>query len=542
MADQRSRIIIPAVDTWFSTTVTPVKVAKVEKVTNSSHADYGRWFASSNDCYYDWVWSGPHKNHTWNWPCNMNYEYWDKDINDTAKYSYTTLYENEAALAVAGRSKTNVARQYVPEHDPSHEYTYLADTRADDTRDFRARTIAIKTQCTPMISHCFPPNISNPNVATADNYGNIGSDYTFHCSAGFTGQLTSNGASLATGLRTSSSVAAGIGFAPDARLSRMIGNNVSEVEFAAYTNPLYFGAWTVGYRVQPANDYNDSDEWDEDLGTYVDANYFYAWMLNCSADVYYGYYDWVNGSVADFNVSLAPVGMSGVTSWPFVSGLPIAQLCLDMAAIQVSSSNDSTTLANVWAANFSACAVDLLAGTLDAVPTVLEQTRDNAFGATRVPVVPLFALLGLKFLYCLAVFGLAVAAYHLTNPAETQSVKERLTAKGLAATYFCDSPSHQQIAVKNVEQLFHAGGAGAGAGAGGGAAGDVEAGAPAPPEPKVAMVQTDMGGWQFVKLAAAKVYDTVSPIVEKQLMGDATAGQFGTDGTDAANWISLVRK
>lgn len=150
-----------------------------------------------------------------------------------------------------------------------------------------------------------------------------------------------------------------------------------------------------------------------------------------------------------------------------------------------------------------------------------------------MPIVPLFVLLGLKFLYCFVVLCLAVAASHYANPTETQSVKERLTVKGLAATYFCDSPSHQQVAVKDVEQLFQPSNKAP-------PTDDAEAAVPA--ESKIGMVQTDMGGWQFVEMAASKVYDTVSPIVEKQLMSDASVGTFGADGMEAANWISLVKK
>jgi hypothetical protein len=315
----------------------------------------------------------------------------------------------------------------------------------------------------------------------------------------------------------------------------MIGNNASLPEFAAFTNPLYFGAWSVGWKIMPESDIDGpkwgADPWDWDPEIYYDDANYYAWMLNCSMEVYYAQYDWINGTVERFWTELAEPDSGGAVSYPFTSGLPIAQLCTAPAASRVQKTNDSVTLANWWADYFSTCAIDLMAGTLDPVPTDWEQTRNNNFGATRVPIVPLFVLLGFKLLYCLAVLCLAVAAYHYTNPVETQSVKERLTAKGLAATYFCDSPSHQQIAVKDVEQLFQPATAKA--------VRDPEAVAPA--EPKIAMVQTEMGGWQFVKLAATKVYDTVSPIVEKQLMGDASAGDFGSNGTDAANWISLVK-
>jgi hypothetical protein len=458
-----------------------------------------------------------------------DYYYYQKDENNTLRWTYSISGINEATLAVNGLSATNEVSSWHFYNDSTHYHKYLTDKRADFTKDFKASTIGVKTQCTPMTQRCFP------NVQGFY----LGDNYTFHCGEQFTGELTSNGASLATGLRTTSLVSTGIGFSPDPRLSRMVGNSENSSEFAAYTNPLYFGAWNIGSKSLPAEDIDTGsityDDWDQDDNFFYDENNYYAWMLNCSSTSYYVDYTWINGTVHDFWLTTAEPLMGGIQSYPFVSGLPIARLCTEFAASRVTKANDSITVANWYAEYFSICAVQLMAGVLDPTVTHFEQTRNNNFVATRVPIVPLFVLLGFKLLYCLAVLGLAIAAYHYTNPAESQSVKERLTVKGLAATYFTDSPSDQQVAVKNIEQLFQPPQPSSPE-----AAKDAEA-AP-PPEPKLAMVQTEMGGWQFVKVAAGKVYNTVAPIVERQLLGDATAGNFGSDGREAAQWISLVRK
>jgi hypothetical protein len=436
---------------------------------------------------------------------------------------------NEATLAINGLSETNDVGSWHYYNDSTHYYKYLTDKRADFARDFKASTIAIKTQCTPMTQRCF---------LNAQRFY-LGDNYTFHCGKDYTGQLTSNGASVATGLRTTSSVSTGLGFSPDSGLSRMVGNNKASPEFAAYTNPLYFGAWNIGSKNLPAEDIDTGnithDAWDWDNNFFYDENNYYAWMLNCSSTSYYVDYTWINGSVHDFWPTKAEPLMGGIQSYPFVSGLPIAQLCTEFAASRVTKANDSITVADWYAEYFSVCAVQLMAGVLDPTVTHFEQTRNNNFTATRVPIVPLFVLLGFKLLYCLAVLGLAIAAYYYTDPAESQSVKERLTVKGLAATYFTDSLSQQQVAVKNIQQLFQPPQPN-------GPEATKDAEAAAPPETKLAMVQTEMGSWQFVKVAAGKVYNAVAPIVEKQLMGDATAGNFGSDGKEAAQWFSLVRK
>lgn len=513
--------------------MTPVKLVVIEKVANSSRSPFGRQFLADSYCFDNFS-KMDDANNNWTFPCTLDYTYNPSEAHNSTTWAYTTINSNEASLAIAGASDTNLARQWYFDKDLLHSYKYLADTRMNSSRDFRANTIAIKTQCAPMTSRCFPAAYTDD--PDSGNYRYL-ANYTFKCSRGYRGEITSNGASRATGLRTNSSVAAGIAFAPDSSLSQMIGDDVSKKEFAAFQNPLYFGAWSIGWRVMPDNDIDSdyfTDPWDSDPDILYDYNYFYAWMLNCSAEIYYSDYDWINDTIAAFWPVLAPAGIGGPISYPFASGLPISQLCIEAAASQVQKAADSIQLANMWANLFSACAIEMMAGAIDPIPTRWEQTRNNNHGATRVPIVPLFALLGFKFLYCVAVFGLALAAYHYANPAESQSVKERLTVQGLAANYFCDGPSHQQVAVKGIEQLFQVTPATT--------EGDAEAALAASTEPKIGLVQTEMGGWQFVKMAASKVYDTVSPIAQTQLMSEASAGVFGSDGTEAANWISLVRK
>ncbi|OQU95411.1 hypothetical protein CLAIMM_01624 [Cladophialophora immunda] len=531
-------IIIPVADTWFSTTVTPVKVAVVKKVSNASRSPLGRDFVDHDNYCREGKWSYPADgNSSWKVPCNMDYYYYTngQDIKHPTRWSYAIVNANKAALTIANLSDTNTVNDwYNSTSDPVHHYKYLAHTGLDFTRDFRAKTVAVKTQCAPMTARCFSA-CSSDNPSDEDDCRYLDNSYAFNCSPGYTGELTSNGASLATSLRKPSLAGSmGFGFAPDASLSRMVGNDESQVEFAAWSNPLYFGAWSLGWQQMPDDDITDDgnprnrDPWDRDSNIFWDDNYYYAWMLNCSMEISYAHYDWINGTTYSFTPWRAPRDIGGMVSYPFVSGLPLGQLCGQSAASRMREANNSVQLANLFADDFSTCALGIMAANIDPTSTILEQSRDDNFGATRVPIVPLFVLLGFKFLYCFAVLCLAVAAYHYTNPAEAQSVKERLTIKGLAATYFCDTPSHQQVAVKNIEQLFQPSEAAKDAD-------DADAEAAVPAEPKIGVVQTEVGGWQFVKMAASKVYDSVGPIVERQLMSDASAGNFGTDGKDVAN-------
>ncbi|KIV86738.1 hypothetical protein PV11_02333 [Exophiala sideris] len=530
--------IIPIADTWFSTTVTPATVETLQKVEKANISLFGRDAISStigSSCAVD-KWSYTEDLTNFKIPCNSDMYLYDNSSsaqNDSTKRAYNLFNMNEAGLTMVGYSNTSVLAYNPPRPDgtPDYEvnaYSFLADYYLDSSRDFRARTYAVRTQCAPMTAKCFPSTESPGPDQVDEGLKFINDNYTFQCGPDYTGEVTSNGASFASGLRVySNSSSVGIGFAPDANLSRMIGNDSSKVEFASYTNPLYFGTWSLGWGTASGD--TSEDLWHNDTNILLDQYNSYVWMLNCSATAYDVTYDWINGSVAHWNEKVVTdQEFGGMVSYPFVSGLSIAQTCLEYASARMMYALDSNQLAFWWGDEFSQCAVAMMSATFNQSSTILEQTRNNNYGATRVPIVPLFVLLGIKFLYCMAVFGLAVAAYQFTNPSESQSVKERLSVKGLAATAFAEANTHQQVAVQNVEQLFQQP-----------RAQDAEA-AP-PPDVKVGMVMTELGGWAFVKMAAGKVFETVSPIVQANVMAVAKGGQFGSDGQNAADWISMVK-
>ena len=76
----------------------------------------------------------------------------------------------------------------------------------------------------------------------------------------------------------------------------------------------------------------------------------------------------------------------------------------------------------------------------------IEQLRNATIAVSRIPVVPLYLLLGFKLIYVVAVVGLAIGAYCFTYPAETGIVKDHLRTKGLAAAHF-DQPQLLQANV-----------------------------------------------------------------------------------------------
>ncbi|KAK7894806.1 hypothetical protein LTR67_005545 [Exophiala xenobiotica] len=520
-------IIIPLVDTWFSTTVTPVKIVVLEKSVNVS--SFGRQLDCTGDncVYYDEALFGDVR-----LPYNLDYLP-DPDVK--GKNVIFLWQADESINTLKIQSDTNWIWEHPHIVDNTTYYQlYMTDRAIDSTRDFKTKTLSVQTSCVPMTSQCLPEGNNK------ENPGYIDTDYSFDCGSGFNGSLLSNGATSGAMFNTtthSGGVMAGISFSPNFNLS----GKVPDSEFASFQNPLNFGAWSVGWQVPPKNDTDgNSAPWDWDDEIFYDYYWNYVWMLNCTATIYETTYSTVNLTNVTFVESVkAPADVGGMLSFPFVSGLPATMLALAEASTAIAQTDNSDDLAGLWARKFSQYSLSLLAGSMNPAPNIIEQLRNNSYGATRIPMVPLFALIALKLLYCVAVLVLAAAVWHFTDPLVSQSVKERLSVKGLAAAYFADGAgSHQQAAVKNVEQLFQKPQSAAP-----GEGGDAEAAARGPAEePKVAMKQTEAGGWQFVKVVSKKVWANVEPIIEKQVVFQANAGDFGADGKDAANWVSLVTK
>lgn len=125
--------------------------------------------------------------------------------------------------------------------------------------------------------------------------------------------------------------------------------------------------------------------------------------------------------------------MGGVIFAPFTMGIRTAELALALTSTMAGFSVNSKQLAIKWSEFLSQYAVAIIAGATEMAPNFFEQVRNDALIVTRVPRMPLYFLLGLKFLYSLATIPLALAAMRYTNPAEMQSVKERLTVNDLVS-------------------------------------------------------------------------------------------------------------
>lgn len=213
-----------------------------------------------------------------------------------------------------------------------------------------------------------------------------------------------------------------------------------------------------------------------------------VFMLSCSSTISHAEYYWVNGTVS-LKDGLDPYDNAGgyigaVYSAPFAINSALSHLALQDAAALAAYQQHPEGLSKVFGDYFSRAAVAFSSGFSEPVRNDVEWTRNNNYLATRVPLAPLYFLIGLKAIYAIFALGLALLAVFLTHPDEAQEVKERLTIDGLAAGFFEPNANHQK-AVKNVQDLF-----------------DEHQGTEKSEDAKkIGLLQTKQGGWLWVSTA-----------------------------------------
>lgn len=492
----------------------------------------------------------------YSWPCNI--------LTSQKDYGTTFLQGSQAVFAVELDQPTNdqISNYTGPVRTagPGENVTvyFMGDKRSSENLDFRARTMGISTQCQIMTSQCFDGQIYKY-------------DPSFFCPGGFNGSFLQCSPNYwpATSNTDVSNCPTGIGFSSDPQLSQMAGiqglsnlnaNDAVITSTLFSTNPIYFGTWSHGYPTSgdtynPLVANNDPDVFPPDA---VNAR----WLLNCSTTVYDIDYTYVNGALGTFHATLAAPEWGAFYSAPFAwqwgsNGLlPVSAIMQEAAFASSYTAQNGTDLANIWAREFSKKALSLSIGVF--VPSVneLEQGRNNTVTVTRVPLVPLYILLGLKLLYVVVVIILAIGAYCFTHPAETEVVREQLSIKGLVAAHL-ETPStirdrvmtrvHNQVSQAKGERPFP-GGAGVGVAVGAAAVGTAAVGATTGElavegqskaeedhEPKVGLLPAEDGSWKFALLMNG-AWQSVKPIVKDFVLQESQTGKFGAMGDAYAAW------
>lgn len=511
-------------------------------VSRDDYRSYGRGLNSSSagfpNCASGPIMPGSDEQNfvNYSWPCNI--------LTSPDDYGMTFLQSSEAVIAVELAQRTNdrIVNHTGPVPavgggDKNAIVYYMGDKRSSEYLDYRARTMGISTQCEIVTSKCFGGQIHQY-------------DPSFFCPGGFNGsflQCVPNNWPAKSKNDTLPNCPTGIGFSSDAQLSENAGWQglddllvVTKTLFS--TNPMYFGTWSQGYPTSgdmysPLVANNDPDVFPPDS---VNAR----WLLNCSATVYDIDYTYVNGALDKFNATLAPPEWGAFYSAPFAwesdsNGLLPVKAIMQQAAFAASyMAQNGSDLANIWARQFSKKALSLSFGVFAPSVNALEQGRNGSVTVTRVPLVPLYILLGLKFLYVVVVVILAVGAYCFTHPAETELVREQLSIRGLVAAHLEKPSMMQENATRQVQKqvggVSMVGAAAVGtaaAGAGAVTAVAVEDMA----EPKVGLLPSEDGSWSFALLLNG-AWQNVKPIVRDMVLQESQAGTFGTAGNAYAAW------
>jgi hypothetical protein len=120
------------------------------------------------------------------------------------------------------------------------------------------------------------------------------------------------------------------------------------------------------------------------------------WVLQCSSSVFNVTYTWSNGSIRTFDAKLATPEMGGLISGPFAFALAPAQTAMIRIADLAGLSPNSKDLADIWGDGFSQAALAMSIGSLAPQVNGIEQVRNSTVNVSRIPVVPLYFLLGFK--------------------------------------------------------------------------------------------------------------------------------------------------
>ena len=554
-------LLIPIVDTWFGVAVHPAVITQLYNNTDAYHSfglEINKTRCTNNTGSYvgagglDGLWGGEWK------PCNLASSL-------SGPSAYVGMYGgDEASRIAAGLSQKHAVLNHTT--DNNETYFYLTDARLDRKVDFKAETYAISTQCKPVTSKC-QPGTEWPYVR--EDYSIVCSR-GFNTSFGFTGKVQRKVTKPSVtpdefGILPDPEPLVGIGFSPDNKLSSRVGawdqawhdaNNAtgngetpqcltdgpgSCYEYVLPNNPLHFATWSAGYPTL-------EQMGDDALPPLLDDHEIFQslsgptyWVLQCSATVYHVNYTWSNGTINTFDAKLASAEMGGLISGPFAFSLAPAQIAMTNIANLAGLSKTSKELAEKWSEGFSQAALAMSIGALAPQVNDIEQLRNYTIAVARIPILPLYFLLGFKLVYVVAVISLAIGAYCFTHPAETEIVKAQLSTKGLAAAHFDTPGLLQGNTVKALQDQIQPPKRAS-------TMNDVEereagqelkrantAPAPATTDKKVGLVLDSKGAWQFATVANG-IWQSVKPIAENLVLTEARAGNMGGVGDVINAW------
>ncbi|KAF3920127.1 hypothetical protein AA313_de0202555 [Arthrobotrys entomopaga] len=158
-----------------------------------------------------------------------------------------------------------------------------------------------------------------------------------------------------------------------------------------------------------------------------------ALILNCRIELYEMQYVYSNASVTWASFSPANNSVTSLFLAPLIA-TSFGDLFLQTSITAAGISNTSQQIADKFAVSFGQVVLAATTGVLEPQINLQEQVRVQ-FLVARVPIAPLYTLVGANALY--ALLGLVIAIVALrSDPKLNNNVRERLSVMGLVANLF----------------------------------------------------------------------------------------------------------
>ncbi|KAF3932207.1 hypothetical protein ABW20_dc0109670 [Dactylellina cionopaga] len=275
--------------------------------------------------------------------------------------------------------------------------------------DFSATTFASNVSCIPISRRC--------GLEPA-----FGASTPFNCSDAFSGDVTSLSSTSSLSLAQRGIIA---DFFYDSQLTQEISLSYNA------SNPSYFALATIIN--QNDNSGGAGGDLSADPEIVVPVHGGNSFVLSCQVELYEMQYTYSNGSVTRASLSPANNSVASLFLAPFLAtnfGDPFIENAILVAGI----SNTSQQVADKFALSFSRSILAATAGVLEPQINIQEQLRVQQLVA-RVPIAPLFTLVGANAAYALLGLIITIAALR-SSPRVNSNVRERLSVLGLVANLF----------------------------------------------------------------------------------------------------------
>jgi hypothetical protein len=337
----------------------------------------------------------------------------------------------------------------------------------DPNIDYRGSSVAVSTQCSPVIQNCSPKHTGVDAFNTQ-----------FNCSSGFYGVIGLPPVVSDSGSNINQPVDSNVpplnwkpflnlqyGYYADPSLQDPYDTGTYNITNGAVRkkprclnddsllNPVWLGVVGRFSSSSQLNTNNLSLESDPNMlvgnGTYID------FALNCSYTTYDANYSWVNGMIQDLIVSQSPNGTLAEMyhgDLYYVSYDGGAHDMVD-AVLQAAQENTAQKFARKWAGQHSIRVLSHI-GSFTSPQVNLEEQMRNIIQVTKVPLVALGVLLGISFCYVVLAIVAGVIAY-LAFSADVQDLSARMTLVNLSVQAFeGGGTGHHDCLIKDPDETL----------------------------------------------------------------------------------------